>query len=83
MNFVSSKDNVEERVMHLKVINSNKIIEIMSHDKADEAIEQLFELILSRNQIGFDTSGSDLIFDCANLLYYKCHKINLNRTGYI
>ena len=25
--------------------------------------------------------GSDYIFDFIDLLYYKCHKINLNRTG--
>ena len=25
--------------------------------------------------------GSDFIFNCANLLYFKCHKINLNRDG--
>ena len=24
---------------------------------------------------------SDCIFDCVHLLYYKCHKINLNRYG--
>ena len=23
--------------------------------------------------------GRDFIFDCVYLLYYKCHKINLNR----
>ena len=33
----------------------------MSHDKTDEAIEQLFELLLSMYQIGLETSmkGSD------------------------
>ena len=25
--------------------------------------------------------GSDFIFDCVHLLYYKCHEINLNRSG--
>ena len=25
--------------------------------------------------------GSDFIFDCVNLLYYKCHKICLKRIG--
>ena len=25
--------------------------------------------------------GSDFIFNCANWLYFKCHKINLNRDG--
>ena len=23
----------------------------------------------------------DFVFDCAYLLYYKCHKINSNRSG--
>ena len=34
-------------------------------------------------QIGLETSmkGSDFIFDCVNSLYYKCHKIDLNRGG--
>ena len=26
-------------------------------------------------------TGSGFIFDCAHLLYYKCHKINLIYTG--
>ena len=25
--------------------------------------------------------GSDFVFDCVHLLYYKCHKINPNRGG--
>ena len=25
--------------------------------------------------------GSDFIFDCINLLYHKCHKINASRGG--
>ena len=25
--------------------------------------------------------GSDFVFDCVHLLYYQCHKINLNRGG--
>ena len=37
INFISSKDIGEERVIHSK---SDKI-EIMSHDKADEVIEEL------------------------------------------
>ena len=39
INFISSKDNDEERVMYLK--NDNKKIKI--NDKADEVIEKLFE----------------------------------------
>ena len=26
--------------------------------------------------------GSDFVFDYVQLVYYKCHKINLNRGGY-
>ena len=43
INFVSSKDNDEERAMHSKSDN----IEIMIDEKIDEAIEKLFESLLS------------------------------------
>ena len=69
---MSSKDNDEERVMY-------------SSDKAHEVIEELFQSLLSRYQIGLETSmkGSDFIFDCVNLPYWKCHKINFKRGGHI
>ena len=55
--------------MHSKRDN----IEIMSRDKANEFIEE----------IGLETSvrGSNFIFDCVNLLHYKCYKINFERGG--
>ena len=44
--------------------------------------KKLFESLLFRYQTGLETlRGSDYIFDCVNLLYYKCHKINLNHGG--
>ena len=66
INFISFNVSDEECVMHSKSDN----IEIMSHDKADEAIEELVESLISRYQIGLETSkkGSNFIFDCANLL---------------
>ena len=66
INFISSKVNDEERVMHSKSDN----IEIMINDKADEVIEVLFESLFNRYQIGLETSirGSDFIFDCVYLL---------------
>ena len=69
---MSSKDNDEERVMY-------------SSDKVHEVIEELFQSLLSRYQIGLETSmkGSDFIFDCVNLSYWKCHKINFKRGGHI
>ena len=51
------------------------------YDNANEAVNELFESLLSRYQIGFETSmkGSCFIFDSVQLLYYKCHKINFKR----
>ena len=49
--------------MHSKRDN----IEIMKYDRVDEVIEDLFESIFIRYQIGFETSmrsSSDFIFDC-------------------
>ena len=50
------------------------ITEIMTYDKTDKIIKYVFESLYKRYQIGLETSmeGGDLIFDCANLLYYKC-----------
>ena len=49
----------------------------MINDKADEVIDELFQTLLSRYQSELKTSikGSDFIFDCVYLLYYKLHKI--------
>ena len=60
--------------MHSKSEN----IEIVINDEPDEVIEELFQSLLFMYQIGLETSlrGSDFIFDCVQLLYYKCHKIN-------
>ena len=58
INFISSKDNGEERVMHSK----NDKIEIMINDKADQVIEKRFEPLLNTHKIGLKTSrrGNDL-----------------------
>ena len=55
----------------------------MIYAQSDEVIQELFESPLFRYQIELESSmkGSDFIFDCVNLLHYKCHKINLNRVG--
>ena len=44
INFMSSKDNDEESVMRFKFDN----IEIMTNDRADEIIEELFESLLKQ-----------------------------------
>ena len=60
-NSISSKDVDEERVMH----SNSGDIEFMSYDNANEVVNQLFELLLSRYQIGLEKSmrGSDFTFD--------------------
>ena len=52
INFISSKDNDEEHVIHSKSGN----IEILINDKSDEVIEKLFESLLNRYQVGLETS---------------------------
>ena len=77
-NFISSIDNDEERLMHSKSDN----IEIMINDKADQIIKELFDSIKSRYQNNLESmKGSEFVFDYVHLLYYKCHKINLNCGG--
>ena len=48
-------------------------MEVMAYDKTDEVIEEHFESLLSRHQIGLETSmrGSDFIFDSISLLHHK------------
>ena len=45
-------------------------------NKADEAIEELFQSLLSGYQINLETTMKvrSFIFDHVHLLYYKCHK---------
>ena len=57
-NFLSSKDTNEEQVMHSKSDN----IEVIIYHNANEVIEKNFELLLSRYQIGLETSMKDSDF---------------------
>ena len=79
INFISSKDSDERRVMHSKIYYT----EFMIYDNADEVIEEIFQSIFAIYKIALEKSmrGSDFIFDCVHLLCYKCHKINPNRCG--
>ena len=49
----------------------------------NEIAEELFDLLFSAYQIGLETQirGSDFMFDCFILLYYKCYVINFNCRG--
>ena len=50
---------------------------------AIDVVDELFESLLSRCQIGLETliTGNDFIFDSVQLLLYKCHKINFKCGG--
>ena len=56
--------------MHSKSYN----IKMMINDNTDEFIEELSQSLPCRKKTSM--KGSDSLFDCVNLLYYKCHKIN-------
>ena len=58
INFVSSKDNHEERVIHSKSDN----ILFMIYDNADEVIEELFESLLNRYQSRLETLMIVILF---------------------
>ena len=79
INFISSKDSNETCNMHAKSDN----IEIMIGNETDEIIKKLFESLLQKYQEGLEKliKGSEIIFDRVDLLYYKLHRISLNRGG--
>ena len=56
----------------------------MINDKPDKIIEEFFQSLFSRYQIGLETSmknGNSSIFDHVYLLFYKCYKICPTRGG--
>ena len=51
-------------------------------DEADEVTKKLFNSLKNRWQNNLQSMrGSEFVFDYVQLLYYKCHKINLNCGG--
>ena len=79
INFFSPKDSEEIRTMHSKIDN----IEILIGNETDEIIKDIFDSALQRYQKGLEESlkGSEFVFDNVDSLYYKLHKISLNRGG--
>ena len=79
VNFFSSKGSEEIRTMHSKSDN----IEILIGNETDEIVEELFDSLLQRYQKELEESmkGSEFVFDNVDSLYYKLHKISLNRGG--
>ena len=64
--------------MHSK----SDIIKIMISNEADEVIKKLFDSLKNRYQNNLQSMrGSEFVYNYVQLLYYKCHKVNLNRGG--
>ena len=55
----------------------------MTGNETDEIIDQLFASLLQRYQKGLEESmkENNLVYNAVDLLYYKLHKISLNRGG--
>ena len=79
INFVSSKDSDEIRIMCTKSDN----IDILMGNKRDDIIKELFKSLLQKYQEGLKESmrGSEFIFDSVNLLYYHLQRISFKRGG--
>ena len=65
--------------MHSKSDNTD----FMTYDKAYDVVDELFESLHPRYQIGLEASmrRSNFTFDSVQLLYHKCHKISFKRGG--
>ena len=79
INFISSKDTEEMRVMH----STSDNIKVTSYNDANEVVNELFEPLRPKYQDNLETSmrESDFIFDSVQLMYYKCHKVNFKRSS--
>ena len=79
INFVSSLDTDEFRIMYTQSDNAT----IMNGTETDDIINKLFKSFLKMYQEGLETKmkGSEFVFDSVDLLYYRLHKISLNRGG--
>ena len=55
---------------------------MMANNERDEVVEELFHSLKNRYQNNLEPmKGSEFVFDYVQLLYYKCHKKNPNRSG--
>ena len=79
INFISSKDSDETRIMHIKCNN----VEIMIGSETNEIIEELFESFLQKYQNGLEKSmgGIEFVYDSFDVLYYNLNKVSLSRSG--
>ena len=77
INFVSSKDSDEIRIMHTKSGNTD----VLMGSETSDIVKEHFQSLLQKYQEGLEETmrGSEFIFDSVSLLYYHLHKISLKR----
>ena len=77
-NFIYSKEAEEECVMH----SSSDNIKLASYNDVNKVDDELSESLRSRYQEYLETSmkRSDFILDSVQLMFYKCHKVNIRRV---
>ena len=80
INFFSQKVFQKTHTMHSKSDN----IEILIGNETDKIIEELFESFLQNYQERLERpmKESKIVFNMADLLYYKLPKISVNRSGF-
>ena len=78
INFFPSKDSEETRTMYNKSDN----IEVVMGNETDKIIEKFLILFDKDNKkIRRINEKKKIFFHCVDSLYYKLHKISLNRGG--
>ena len=79
INLFSSKDSEETLIMH----SSGDNIEFIIGIETDKINEDIFDSFLQRYHKSLEESmrGTEFVFDNVDSLYYKLHKISLDRGG--
>ena len=78
VNFISSRDTGEIRIYYVWSDN----VSIMRGENTNAIIREIFMSFLHNYQQELKTiKGSELVFESVDLLYYKLHRVRLNRGG--
>ena len=74
INFISSKDTKEERVMY----STSNNIKFTTYNDVNEVVNELVASLRAKYQDNLEAlmRGSDFIFDSVQLMHCKCHKVN-------
>ena len=79
INFISSKDFEETRIMHRKSNN----VEMMIGSKTDKIMEDLFETFFAKisRKLRRINERNEFVYDSVDILYYNLNKVSLSRGG--